>query len=57
MTTPWPRIYTYTDLSDDEYTFLIQEDNVDVIEHTMEMSIEMDEMGMADRASCPFGQD
>jgi hypothetical protein len=43
---PVAEIYTYTDLSDDEYTFLIQEDDVEVIEHTMEMSIEMDQMGM-----------
>ena len=39
-------IFTYTNLTDDEYTFLIDADDVDVIEHTMEMSIELDQMGV-----------
>ncbi len=43
---PVAEIYTYTDLSDDEYTFLLDADDVEVLEHTMEMSISMDEMGM-----------
>ena len=46
MTYPEAEIYTFTDLSDDEYTYLIDDDSVTVIEHTAEMSIEIDEMGM-----------
>jgi hypothetical protein len=45
-TTPRAEIHTYTDLSDDEYTFLVAEDDITVLEHTMEMSLSMDEMGM-----------
>ena len=47
MTYPEAEIYTYSDLSDDEYTYLLDDDNVTVIEHSVEMSIDMDEMGMA----------
>ena len=46
MTYPEAEIYTFTDLSDDEYTYLIDGDDVTVIEHSVEMSIDMDEMGM-----------
>ncbi len=46
MTYPEAEIYTFTDLSDDEYTYLIDDDSVTVIEHTAEMSIEIDQMGM-----------
>ena len=46
MTYPEAEIYTYSDLSDDEYTYLIDDDNVTVIEHTAEISIEMDQMGV-----------
>jgi hypothetical protein len=46
MTYPEAEIYTFTDLSDDEYTYLIDDDDVTVLEHSMEMTIEMDEMGM-----------
>ena len=46
MTYPEAEIYTFTDLSDDEYTYLVDDDDVTVIEHTAEMSIGMDEMGM-----------
>jgi len=46
MTYPEAEIYTFTDLSDDEYTYLIDDDDVTVLEHSMEITIEMDEMGM-----------
>ena len=46
MTYPEAEIYTFTDLSDDEYTYLIDDDDVTVIEHSVEVSIEMDEMGI-----------
>ena len=46
MTYPEAEIFTFTDLSDDEYTYLIDDDDVTVLEHSMEMSIEVDEMGM-----------
>ena len=46
MTYPEAEIFTYTDLSDDEYTYLIEDDDVTVLEHSMEMVIEMDAMGM-----------
>ena len=40
------KIYTFTDLSDDEYAYLVDDDDVTVIEHSVEMSMSMDEMGM-----------
>ena len=46
MTYPEAEIYTYTDLSDEEYTYLVDDDQVSVIEHSVEMSIVVDEMGM-----------
>ena len=46
MTYPEAEIYTFSDLSDDEYTYLIDDDDVTVIEHSVEVSIEMDEMGV-----------
>ena len=46
MTYPEAEIFTYTDLSDDEYTYLIDADDVTVLEHSVEMAIEIDEMGM-----------
>ena len=46
MTYPEAEIYTFTDLSDDEYTYLIDDDDVTVLEHSMEMSLSLDEMGM-----------
>jgi hypothetical protein len=46
MTYPEAEIYTFTDLSDDEYTYLIEDDSVTVLEHTAEMTIEIDPMGM-----------
>ena len=46
MTYPEAEIYTFSDLSDDEYTYLIEDDSVTVLEHTVEMSIEIDPMGM-----------
>ena len=46
MTYPEAEIYTFSDLSDDEYTYLIDDDDVTVIEHSVEVSIEIDEMGV-----------
>lgn len=46
MSYPEAEIYTYTDLTDDEYTYLVDDDSVTVIEHSMEMTIALDEMGM-----------
>ena len=39
-------IYEYHDINDQEYALIINEDNVEVIEHSVEMSIEIDMMGM-----------
>lgn len=38
--------YTYTNLSDEEFALIVNEDNVEVIEHTEAIEIEMDAMGM-----------
>ena len=46
MTYPEAEIYTFTDLSDDEYTYLVDDDDVTVIEHTVVYTAEIDEMGM-----------
>ena len=46
MTYPEAEIYTYSDLSDDEYAYLVEDDDVTVIEHSVEISMEIDEMGM-----------
>ena len=46
MTYPEAEIYTFGDLSDDELTYLTDDDEVTVIEQTTEMSISIDEMGM-----------
>ena len=46
MMYPEAEIFTFTDLSDDEYAYLIDDDEVTVIEHSIEMTISMDEMGM-----------
>ena len=46
MTYPEAEIYTFTDLSDDEYTFLVKDDDVTVLEHSTEMSMSIDEMGV-----------
>lgn len=43
--TPSAKIHTYTDLSEDEYAYLIDDDDVTVIEHSMEASITLDQMG------------
>ena len=43
---PEAEIYTYTNLSDDEYTFLVQDDDVTVLEHTVEQEMTMDEQGI-----------
>ncbi|MDA7435909.1 hypothetical protein N8630_02610 [Synechococcus sp. AH-601-C19] len=42
---PEAEIYTYTNLSNDEYTFLVQDDEVTVLEHTVEQEMSMDEQG------------
>ena len=42
---PEAEIYTYTNLSDDEYTFLVQDDDVSVLEHTVEQEMSIDEQG------------
>lgn len=44
--TPEMEIYTYTDLSDDEYTYLLDDDQVSVIEHSVELRVEIDAMGI-----------
>ena len=46
LMTPHAEIYTFSDLSDDEYTYLLDDDTVSVIEHTVEYSMSIDEMGM-----------
>ena len=46
MTYPEAEIYTFTDLSDDEYTYLVDDDDVTVIEHTVVYTAEIDEMGI-----------
>ena len=46
MTYPEAEIYTYTDLSDEEYTYLVEDDEVSVIEHTVEMAMSVDVTGM-----------
>ena len=43
---PEAEIYTYTNLSDDEYTFLVQDDDVTVLEHSVEQEMSMDEQGV-----------
>lgn len=43
---PTAEIYTYTNLDDDEYTFLVQDDDVTVLEHTVEQEMSMDEQGV-----------
>jgi len=46
MTYPSAEIYTFSDLSDDEYTYLIDDDSVTVIEHSVEYSMSLDINGM-----------
>ena len=46
LMTPHAEIYTFSDLSDDEYTYLLDDDNVSVLEHTVEYSMSIDPMGM-----------
>ena len=46
LMTPHAQIYTFSDLSDDEYTYLLDDDTVTVIEHSVEVSIQIDAMGM-----------
>uniref|UniRef100_UPI0026F2ED97 portal protein n=1 Tax=Lentibacter algarum TaxID=576131 RepID=UPI0026F2ED97 len=46
LMTPHAEIYTFSDLSDDEYTYLLDDDSVSVLEHTVEYSMSIDPMGM-----------
>ena len=46
LMTPEAKIYTYSDLSDDEFTYLVADDGVTVLEHTVEYAAAMDPMGM-----------
>ena len=46
LMTPIAKIYTYSDLSDDEFTYLVADDGVTVLEHTVEYAAAMDPMGM-----------
>ena len=39
-------IFTYDNLTDQEYMMLASDDTVDILEHSSEMSVRMDEMGM-----------
>ena len=39
-------IYTYDNLTDQEYMLLASDDTVDILEHSVEMSMSMDEFGM-----------
>lgn len=39
-------VYTFSDLSDDEYTYLLDDEMVSVIEHSVEYSVQIDPMGM-----------
>ena len=46
LMTSHAEIYTFSDLSDDEYTYLLDDDSVSVLEHTVEYSMSIDPMGM-----------
>lgn len=46
LTTTAAKIYTYSDLSDDEFTYLVADDGVTVLEHTVEYAAAIDPMGM-----------
>ena len=37
--------FTYDNLTDQEYMLLVSDDDVEVLEHSMEMSMSMDEFG------------
>ena len=39
-------IFTYDNLTEEEYTLLASDDDVEILEHGMEMSMSMDEFGM-----------
>lgn len=39
-------IYTYDNLTDQEYMLIASDDTVDILEHSVEMSMSMDEFGM-----------
>ena len=38
-------IHTYTGLDDDEFTFLVNDDDIEVLEHEVKVSLSVDEMG------------
>ena len=46
MTYPSAEVHTFSDLSDDEYTYLLDDDDVTVIEHSVEYSMSVDVNGM-----------
>ena len=46
MTYPSAEVHTFSDLSDDEYTYLLDDDDVTVIEHSVEYSMSLDMNGM-----------
>src|SRR6056300_1729253 len=39
-------IYTVTNLTDEEYQYMVEPDDIEVLEHTVTASIEIDEMGV-----------
>ena len=45
-TTYRSEVYTYSNLTDDEYAYIVSDDDVSVLEHTVTASMSMDEMGM-----------
>lgn len=46
LMTPVAKIYSYSDLTDDEFTYLVADDDVTVLEHTVEYVASIDPMGM-----------
>ena len=46
MTYPSAEVHTFSDLSDDDYTYLLDDDDVTVIEHSVEYSMSIDVNGM-----------
>ena len=46
LTTPKAEIYTYSDLNQDEFTYLVADDSVTILEHTTEYEIGVDPAGM-----------
>lgn len=40
------KTYTFTNLNDEEFAFIVNEDDIEVIEHSEVIEVEMDQMGM-----------